>query len=199
MDFSQENLEKVFPYYLTEERKKGILQELQDISICRYYSVLRDKAMHQGDGWRGIPILRFDDGKREYVQALVISNSCDISPHNPRLRPISVNFAPLIVLSKYLEALRRSAISEERIRQHAQDIRDQSITDIFYLPSEDPKGLERIALLSSLHTVPMSALDQVDGVSRLFSLSNAGFFLFIFKLSIHLCRLHENVDRDAAQ
>ena len=93
--------------------------------------------------------------------------------------------------------LRKNGIEDSRVVQHAKDIRDQIINDIFYLPADGMVGVERIALLSDTHTIPMSAFQAESGKVRMFSLSEVGFYLFIFKLSVHFCRLHENIDRSA--
>jgi hypothetical protein len=195
MEPSAENLERFFPYYFTEERKKGLLRALKDVPSRRYYARIPDPEPLQGDGWRGVPVLRFEDGSRTRVQAVILTNSCDIAGDNARLQSQQINFVPLIILDRYLELLRTNGISAERVDQHARDIRAQLITDIFYLPSDSEAGPERIALLHDIHTVPLPSFQNDQGKERLFSLSDVGFYLFIFKLSVHFCRLHENIDR----
>ena len=49
-----------------------------------------------------------------------------------------------------------------------------------------------VVLLDDLHSIPLASH---PGDQKLFTLSMAGFYLFIFKLSVHFCRLHEHVDR----
>lgn len=195
MEPSAESLERFFPYYLSEERKKGLLRALKDVPSRRYYARTTDPEPLQGDGWGGIPVLRFEDGSRDRVQAIVLTNSCDIAGDNARLRPPQINFVPLIFLDRYLELLLKHGVAANRVDQHARDIRAQSITDIFYLPSDPEVGLERVALLHDIHTVPLPSFQSDQGKERLFSLSDVGFYLFIFKLSVHFCRLHENIDR----
>ena len=48
-------------------------------------------------------------------------------------------------------------------------------------------------LLDDLHSMPIELHGQA--AEKLFTLSMAGFYLFVLKLSVHFCRLHENVDR----
>ena len=72
-------------------------------------------------------------------------------------------------------------------------IRAQGVTSIFYLPADDLLEEEHVALLDDLHSMPLEAHGQA--AEKLFTLSMAGFYLFVFKLSVHFCRLHENVDR----
>ena len=197
MDLTAESVEKFFPYYLTEERKKGLLEALRDVSKRRYYAKTDDPEPLQGDGWQGLEVIRFEDGARARIGGIVLTNSCDLAADNSRISPARLNFSPLLSLDRYLELLRKNGIAGTRIAQHAKDIRDQIINDIFYMPSDGMVGMERIALLSDIHTIPMSAFQADSGKVRIFSLSEVGFYLFVFKLSVHFCRLHENIDRSA--
>ena len=65
---------------------------------------------------------------------------------------------------------------------------------MFYLPADDPLSTEYVALLDDLHSMPVEALREVS--DKLFTLSMAGFYLYVFKLSVHFCRLQENIDRN---
>jgi hypothetical protein len=74
-------------------------------------------------------------------------------------------------------------------------IREQSITSIFYLPKGAALDAEHIALLDDLHTVPLGYFSGKEERSKLFTLGMTGFYLFLFKLSVHFCRFHESVPR----
>ncbi len=71
-------------------------------------------------------------------------------------------------------------------------MRAQEVTNVFYLPAGGPFEEEHIVLLDNVHSMPFAAHDEGE---KLFTLSMAGFYLFAFKLSVHFCRLQENVDR----
>ena len=195
MELSAENLGKFFPYYLTEERKKGLLEALNNVPSRRYYANLADPEPLQGDGWRGLKVRRFEDGALDGIKGIVLTNSCDLAGENSRLMPVQVNFAPLISLDRYLNLLRTSGVSEQRTAQHATDVRAQLVSHLFYLPADGCIGPEHIAFLHDIHSIPMSAFSRDGEKARLFSLSDFGFYLFVFKLSVHFCRLHENIDR----
>lgn len=49
--------------------------------------------------------------------------------------------------------------------------------------------------LDDLHTVPLHAFERVAEKKKLFTLTLVGFYLFLFKLSVHFCRFHEEVAR----
>jgi hypothetical protein len=53
-----------------------------------------------------------------------------------------------------------------------------------------------MALFDQLYTMPSKVFDQENKKSKVFTLSLFGFYLFVFKLSIHFCRFQENVARN---
>lgn len=67
---------------------------------------------------------------------------------------------------------------------------------MFYLPNISGLGEEAIALLDRITNCDLQKLD-LDRLmeSRLFTLSDYGFYIFLFKLSIHLTRIREGVSR----
>ena len=72
-------------------------------------------------------------------------------------------------------------------------IRDQRVTSIFHLP-EGAWGPEGIVLLGTIHAHPLDDFLAKDR-TRLFTLSQYAFYIFLVKLSIHFTRMQENVRR----
>ena len=83
----------------------------------------------------------------------------------------------------------------QQINDRFQAIREQRVTTMFYLPKGGSLEEEYVALLDDLHTVPARIFEQVAERKKLFTLSLVGFYLFVLKLSVHFCRLHEEVAR----
>lgn len=191
-----EYLNVFIPSYFTKERRHGIEVALSDIPKAKnYYYNQEDKEALQGDGWKGFTVFNFKTGERKLSQGLVLTNSCDLASANKRVMPPLVTFAPLATLASFLEKLRQSGVTPDRIAQYQEDIRAQKIDSIFYLPPAGHEARpELIAILADAHSMPLSAL-QESGGERLFSLSDVGFWIFIFKLSVHFCRMHEGVTR----
>ena len=54
---------------------------------------------------------------------------------------------------------------------------------------------EHVALLQDLHSLPVEAVAAQPSKLRLASLGQFAFYLPLFKLSVHLCRFPEGVDR----
>lgn len=195
-----DELKDLVPYYLTHERKHGFLKELKsfmDRDWIEYFSEAIGDTWLQGDGCARAPKVDVVTMQRKEIPCLVISNSCDIDPNNKRVLPPRVLLAPLIPLSGY-EALllKNHSGGEKAVNTMIQNIREQKVTNIFYLPNHDSLKGELIAFLDDIQSVPASVLpDPTSADGRYFSLSQIGFFLYLFKLSIHFCRFHEEVSR----
>jgi len=201
MTFDADALRQQIPYYLTADpAQKALLAELKSLSDGANKGYFIPKSydgytaeMLQGDGWRGFQVFSFTKGNLNPVRGIVLSNSCDVTPWNARVMPPKVTFAPIVKLSKIVERFEAFGLDKEQIDSRLQAIRAQGVTSIFYLPADDLLGEEHVVLLDDLHSMPIEAHGQ--STEKLFTLSMAGFYLFVFKQSVHFCRLHENVDR----
>lgn len=205
MQFDPESLQQQIPYYLTAEDRQVLVQELWTLSKggrAEYFiSPLRDcfKAdMLQGDGWRGFQLFKFDTGEKRSVQGLIMSNSCDVDPENPRDFPARVIFAPLVKLAAYEGLLRASGINTKRVDAKIASIKAQTTTNLFYLPAGGPLAEDHVVRLDDAHSMPVAAHINAPDREKLFTLSNTGFYMLVFKLSVHFCRLHEKVNRKNA-
>lgn len=123
------------------------------------------------------------------------SNSCDIDPANKRDFPPKLVFAPIIKLSRYAMLLNQNKVSHHSIDEKLGAIREQTITTLFYLPKGGKQEEEYIALLDDVHNISYQAFSTQQNRVKLFTLSQVGFYYFFLKLSVHFCRLHENISR----
>jgi len=195
---NKDDLSKYVPYYLTESQKNGLKQELTNFmsnqDIDYYISKYEDELL-QGDGWAGLEVIDFSKLNKIPVKGIILSNSCDIDAQNARDTELRVTFAPLVKLSNYEKRFQESGLSQDRIDAKIDAIKSQSVTSIFYLPKNAELGEDHIARLDDLHSIPNSLLEKESLQSKIFTLSMVGFYLFTFKLSIHFCRLQEQVSR----
>ena len=200
MAFDAEQLKNQIPFYLAAEpAQKELVQNLdalnRGVTAGYYISAVRGPdadSMLQGDGWRGFQLLSFDTGEKRSVRGIVLSNSCDISKNNERVIAPKIVFAPIVRLS-YIEArLKERGLAKDAVAGRIAAMKSQSVTNFFFLPAGGPLDQDYVAILDDLHSMPVKAH---TGGEKLFTLSMAGFYLFAFKLSVHFCRLHENVDR----
>lgn len=197
MGYDIDYLESQLPYYLLGDRARGFLEELKGFlegRKVRYFSASDEHQWLQGDGATSLPVVDVARMERNGVTGIVLSNTCDISPDNRRDLPPKVTFAPLISLPAYESALLRAGIDDGRIQAKLEDIRAQRVTNMLFLPQDGQLEVESIALLDDLHSIPSAIMPDCNE-KRLFSLSQIGHYLFLFKLSVHFCRFHEGLER----
>lgn len=191
MDLSVESLSQYIPYYLTQPQKEGLVKALQEFPSCNYYSSLQHEGILQGDVWTGLQLFNFDTGERQGKRGIVISNSCDIDSKNIRVAPVSLVFAPMLKISAYQSFLQRNSVSKEKIENQLREIRRQALTSVFYLPPGRGMDEEHLVFLDSLHSIPVKYFEKNEEPKKVFSLSQVGFYIFVMKLSMHFCRMHE--------
>lgn len=127
---------------------------------------------------------------------MILSNTCDIDISNIRMIPSRVIYTPIIKLESYKQLLIKSRKNESSIRSHLDDIRKQRISHIFYLPAGGSLKEEAFSLFDLISTYPADLIKKEDiPKRRIFTLSDYGFYLFLFKISIHFTRIREGVDR----
>lgn len=202
MSLDADHLREHLPSYLSAEDQKRLVAALQAISgggrqeyLLGSYENDFKELMLQGDGWRGF---RAYDYEREIVVAtrgLVLSNSCDLAPDNPRATPSRVTFAPLVKLAAYEELLQQSGIKPESIEDKISSIKAQKITNIFFLPAGGDLAEDYIVRLDEAQSMPIAVQEKSAEREKLFTLSMVGFYMLVFKISVHFCRLQEGVPR----
>jgi hypothetical protein len=205
MAFDTESLKKQIPFYLTAEDQNVLLRELKAITAGGTVDYVIDghqdsfrEVMLQGDGWRGFQLFHFETGERQSLRGIVLSNSCDVDLANPRDVPARVIFAPLVKLSLYESLLDASGIGKERVDAKIASIKAQKTTNIFFLPAGGPLIEDHIARFHEAHSMPVAAHGRSEDRAKLFTLSNTGFYMLVFKLSVHFCRFQEKLNRNYA-
>lgn len=195
-----EDIKLYLPKYLSPDAQDELFSELKGFPenlIKGFYTeqLKREKSIFQGDGWKKFPIIKLPDPKVGEGPVIVLSNTCDISPENKRDQPPSIIYCPIIRMSLYEDLVKRTKKSES-INEHLKSVREQKISSLFYLPNIPDLGVECIALLDKINSCDSSyLLNKIDDSERLFSLNNYGFYLFLLKISIHLTRIREGIDR----
>lgn len=198
---SIEEIEKYLPRYLSPETEEQLFSELRQFpeNIDRgfySYKLRKENVLYQGDGIRELLIINLPDKTEGYVPSIILSNSCDINPENKRLFPSRIVYAPIFNLKKYrLKLLQEGIKTHETIQQHIESIRKQRVTQIFYLPIGDELREESIVFLDRIYNLPSNLFGEEISNNKLFTLSQYGHYIFLFKLSIHFTRITEKVER----
>jgi len=196
-----EKIKEYLPKYLTPEHQRELFSELQrfqtDPNCINYYlgEKITDDYL-QGDGWKGFIAIKFETLEKKTVSGVIISNSCDINLANVRDFDPKVLFVPLIKLSKYVSLLKDIGKDETFINPKLDNIKKQRTSSIFYFPAYKDLMEESITTLDDIHQHPLSSFHQTDK-SKIFTLSQCGFYIFLIKLSIHFTRFNEGITRFA--
>lgn len=196
------------PSYLTAERKDRLKKSLmqftgQDIAHKNYtdfYSSHIHKIFLQGDLIREFRFssFNFNTGLYEkiYMDAIIISNTCDFDPNNSSSLRRNVLIAPIIPLEEYIKELQGEGV--EDIKNKVAQIKKQLYSNLLYLPVTNDR-VEYIAILDIIQEITKDELNNLLTKipdSRIETLDYFGYYLFVLKLSYHLCRLPEDKYRE---
>lgn len=135
---------------------------------------------------------------KDYIRALMISNTCDIDvADKDRYIPKEVSFVPIVPMSDYIDSIQADHRIRPQVDSIKESLRNQQYSNLFYLPSGKDFE-EHIALLDQPFWYPSDELSEILSAviaNRVVSLSQWAYYLFVLKLSYHLCRLPEADDR----
>lgn len=201
---SLEDFQLFLPKYLSPESQRELLKELknfpENIDSRLYTSRLDDEEIiFQGDGLDNLLIINLPEDAVRMAKGIVISNTCDIDPKNPRFVASRLCYAPILSFEKYIRSLEEERASKEisidEIKDHADAIRKQRVTQIFFLPKTGELE-DSVVLLDRILNCDNNYVnrEKLKG-KRLFTLSDYGIYLFIFKLSLHFTRMQESIER----
>lgn len=196
MELNIDSLQEQIPYYLTQEAKQNLVKALNEFPNVNYYTSLFPDDVLQGDGWSGFGVIDYVSEQKKTVKGLILSNSCDIDPNNNRDYPPKIIFTPIIKLSSYVDLLQKNKVLPNNLDEKVKAIQNQLVTSIFYLPKGGKLEEDYIALLDDVHSISYKNFISNSERNKLFTLSQIGFYLFLFKVSVHFCRFHENINRD---
>lgn len=199
-----EDFKIYLPKYLSTGAQTNLFAELgqfpNNIDSRLYTFLLRNETiLFQGDGLASLWVADLPNPIIGKARVMVLSNSCDIAPENKRLLGPRLLYCPIISFAKYENLLRAQVHlpTDFDPAGHLDAIRKQHNSAMFYLPKNDRLGEEAIALLDRINNCDAQVVDLDELLrNRLFTLSDYGFYLFLYKLSLHLTRIREGVARN---
>lgn len=200
---SLEDIRTFLPKYLSDESTADLFAQLaqfpENIDQRLYSLVVAEReSLLQGDGLPDLLVINLPNQQIMSCNAIILSNSCDINPDNAHLFSPSVCYCPILNLNSYERSLneRFPETSQAIKNQFITNIRKQRISQIFFLPAGGNLGYDGFVFFDKVCSCSNSAIsrEKLSG-RKLFSLSNYGFYLFLFKLSIHFTRIRERVNR----
>lgn len=201
----EDEIQLYLPKYLSAENYETLIKELDDfpenIDNRMYTTVAEENLICQGDVISGLPCVDIDrlDRGIKNKDCVVLSNTCDIDINNKRMFKSRLMYAPLIELKKYRAVLfAHNAGTEQQIDSHIKSIKEQHVSQILYLP-ESARFKESIVFLDRTLNIDNRNIDRMALKDRrLVSLSDYGFYMLLFKISVHFCRLQEKVERGSS-
>lgn len=190
MAISQSDIQKYLPQYLSNDAKEALKNSLDNFPNNLENMIMTEDVFNayksrllQSDI---VECKNIYDGRNAKV--MIISNSCDNSSENKRNFPICVSFVVILSLEKMKRTFKKNGKDEQSINSQIDAIKKQQVTNMFYLPDDT------VALLDRTMHLDYSKFSEAM-INKIASLSNYGFYAFLFKLSYHFTRLREGTQR----
>lgn len=201
-----EEIKRYLPQYLSSTAQQELFKELNqfphNIDQRIYTSQLSGQEnIFQGDGIQNLLYINLPSTDIGEVPGMILSNTCDIDQFNKRFMPLRMVYTPIFNLEKYEQSLIKSHVetgkrSIQAINSHISDIRKQYISHIFYLPKGGNLENDSMIFFDRINNYPSDSITgQELPARRIFTLSDYGFYLFLFKLSVHFTRIRDGVSR----
>ena len=195
-----DDIRQFLPKHLSPETEESLFESLKgfpELYYDRFYSESIKKSADylQGDGVNDLLLINLPNTATKQGPGMILSNSCDIDPTNKRFFGASVCYAPIFNLDKYhasIVALKGKPAADS----HIEAIRDQRITQLFFLPQGSALKNDSFIHLDQIISLPLESLPPNPTKNRIYCLSQYGHYLLLLKLSIHFCRLNDKLDRD---
>lgn len=200
MPWTREELQVFLSENLLKENLEAVVQELHEMQAGRgMIAANHDDVLLQGDVYDGVPcVTRGAEGAQVVPRrVLLVSNSCDASPENPRAVPLDLTVAPLLRLSNYERMLRDGGVSQAALEDAVRSIRRQEKSNLIFIPKGAGVEEDMVALLDKVQSMPHADFES-NNPQRLAVLTQRGFWVLLVKLSMHFLRPHEGVARQAA-
>lgn len=200
MPWTAEELSVFLSEHLLKDSLEPVVRELQEVQAGRGMVVAdHEDSLLQGDVYEGVPCVRRQGELAITPQrVMLVSNSCDATPDNPRPIPLDLTVAPVLRLSRYRDLLAASGkATDAQIADMVNSIKRQEKTHLVYLPAGGNMEEEMVALLDKVQSLPAPDFHGANP-RRLAVLTDRGFWIFLVKLSMHFLRPHEGVQRATA-
>jgi hypothetical protein len=195
-----DDIKLYLPKFLSPESQADLFNDLKEFPDNIYKNFYTDylketNYIFQGDGLQNLLIVNLESLEKKICPGMVISNSCDLSQNNVRFFQSQIVYSPIINLKNY-ESQLLLRYDKTKVNNHIDAIKNQYITQIFFLPANGSSIDDSIIFFDRLFNIPNEYIDR-DQIKRirLFTLGNYANYLFLFKLSVHFTRMIENIDR----
>lgn len=206
-------IKQYLPPYLTKDAKEALFKVIKENwpkSNDPYILYKKNdyKGFLQGDCLFEVVFPTYEDGeiKKGYCNGVILSNTCDIDQKNNRSFEVNVTFASVLSLKDFKYQLKLNKINDNKISDILKSLRENRISNLFYLPELVKDGsvyleesfirLDEITSFDSnlLYSYYKEEYIENDG-DKIFTFSQYGFYLFLYKLAYHFSRMREDIIR----
>ncbi len=194
MTFESAYFQSLIPPYLSIPDKQRLTEALKQFKSGdkakgwhpKFYTGFYLSKQHpyflQGDLVREIRYAYWNAESRtyekKYVDAIIITNTCDMDSSNIRTVQKQVLFAPIVPFSNYLEELAKT-VGQDELQGVEQRVKDQLYSNVFYLPPVGPEQTDYIVPLDEIFWLPGQEFQTYTAdieQNRIASLDWFGFF-----------------------
>jgi len=174
---------------------EGVFKELRRYLIENphlekwLYAPATFNHLAQGDIVKALPACFIDaignvKKAKTPLPALLLSNTCDMSADTSQPRKQRYTIVPLLPF-----------MEEKYNAEKIQSIKDNTVTDIIYLPNIPFLKGNYIAQLDMACSISSEYVHNIIQEQERSSLSQKGYYYFMAKLSLHLTRPENDVNR----
>ncbi|MEK7256088.1 MAG: hypothetical protein AAB316_15160 [Bacteroidota bacterium] len=210
---TSEDFLRFLPNYLTREDKDRLADALEQFKVeksqawnskllTHFYSRNPFDYFLQGDLLRQIRYANWNAESKSfdkiYLNAIILSNTCDLDLSNQRNITKEVVLAPLTEFRRYKQKLEMRIGSGEKLKSLEDGIKAQVYSSLLYLPPAPGTTDDFVCHLDKAFWFPTEELNSYLpdlSQTRISSLDYFGYYLFLVKLSYHFCRLPEEKQR----
>jgi hypothetical protein len=210
MALSSFSFDQMLPSYFTSIDKSRIRKALEQffedkdkLDYTDFFSQEKETFLMQSDVVHSVVGIDWNDEegryKTGYTPAILISNSCDVTIENDRtINSKEALFAPIMSVADHLRLWTERGSTPQQLDNFQRTLKRQEYTNLFYLPPNPVNGKDYMVRLDKIHWVPQT---QLKGViedlenNRFISLSDWGYYLFLTKITLHVCRVPEEIER----
>lgn len=179
------------------------MKELPVIKNDRFYRSYPEYAniILQADVISDLPVVALPDTTiTNAAAALVFSSSCDIDVRNDRMHSPALLYSPIISTKQYEKSLHaelnanNDSEKASEISRRLKDVREQKITQLFYLPPGPGMNEEMLVSFDAIQNIDNESIDRnTINTRKLLSLSSYGWYIFLFRLSVFFNRMSDEV------
>jgi hypothetical protein len=171
----------------TKEELRKLIQRKELYSNWLFSINQSTSTILQGDVVKDLPVFilgRNGKLRKKDLPVLLLNHDCDMQIDDSIPRSEFISFIPLLPFKEYIQHFRG-------IQQHSIDVRNNIITNKFYvstLPKESEDYVADLGLISSIDSCYFHEKMREGSIKKVAELSFNGYYYYLAKLTLHFMR-----------